>query len=65
MIASLDAYYVKQAQVRLPSKSLGIYAGQAIRVTDLITGNSYIWDKEWNFVELHPTLPFHLFKIDK
>ncbi len=65
MIASLDAYYIKQAQVRLPLESLGIHAGQPIRVTDLITGNSYIWDKEWNFVELHPTLPFHLFKIQK
>lgn len=65
MIASLDAYYAKQAQVRLPLHLLGIQNGQPIRVTDLITGNSYIWDKEWNFVELHPTLPFHLFKIQK
>jgi starch synthase (maltosyl-transferring) len=65
IIASLDAYYMKQAQVRLPLQSLGIHAGQSITVTDLITGNSYIWDKEWNFVELHPTLPFHLFKIQK
>jgi starch synthase (maltosyl-transferring) len=65
MIASLDAYYAKQAQVKLPFHLLGIQIGQPIRVTDLITGNSYIWDKEWNFVELHPTLPFHLFKIQK
>ncbi len=65
MIVSLDAYYMKQAQVRLPLQSLGIHAGQSITVIDLITGNSYIWDKEWNFVELHPTLPFHLFKIQK
>jgi starch synthase (maltosyl-transferring) len=65
MIASLDAYYMKQAQVRLPLQSLRIHAGQSITVTDLITGNSYIWDKEWNYVELHPTLPFHLFKIQK
>lgn len=65
MIASLDAYYSKQAWVKLPLQSLGIYNGQAITVLDLITGNSYIWDKEWNFVELHPALPFHLFKIIK
>ena len=58
MICSLDAYYAKQTMVKMPFN-------QPIRVTDLITGNSYIWDKEWNFVELHPTLPFHLFKIEK
>ncbi len=58
MICSLDAYYAKQTMVKIPFS-------QSIRVTDLITGNSYIWDKEWNFVELHPTLPFHLFRIDK
>jgi starch synthase (maltosyl-transferring) len=63
MIASLDAHYTKQALVRLPLKALGSKHKHGITVTDLITGNSYIWDKEWNFVELHPALPFHLFKI--
>jgi starch synthase (maltosyl-transferring) len=63
MISSLDAYYVKQAMVRLPLEALGTKHARGITVTDLITGNSYIWDKEWNFVELHPSLPFHLFKI--
>jgi starch synthase (maltosyl-transferring) len=49
----------------LPLKALGIQQGHSIKVIELITGNSYIWDKEWNFVELHPSLPFHLFKIIK
>jgi len=62
MIVSLDPYYPKQATVRLPLESIG---NQPVRVHDLITGNSYIWDKEWNFVELHPALPFHLFKIQR
>lgn len=62
MICNLDPYYPKQAMVRLPLEEIG---NQPVRVTDLITGNSYLWDKEWNFVELHPTLPFHLFKIDR
>jgi len=62
MIVNLDPYYPKQATVRLPLEYLG---NQPIRVHDLITGNSYIWDKEWNFVELHPALPFHLFKIQR
>ncbi|MEY2629149.1 MAG: Alpha,4-glucan:maltose-phosphate maltosyltransferase 1 [Bacteroidota bacterium] len=65
MICNLDPYYAKQAWVQLPLASLGIHAGQSVKVVDLITGNSYHWDKEWNFVELHPALPFHLFKIYK
>ena len=65
MIVNLDAYYAKQGNVKLPLKHLGIQNGQPIRVHDLITGNSYIWDNEWNYVELHPTLPFHLFRIEK
>jgi starch synthase (maltosyl-transferring) len=60
MIVSLDAYYSKQGMVKLPFQ---LNENQSIKVYDLITENSYIWDKEWNFVELHPTLPFHLFKI--
>ena len=62
MIVNLDPYYPRQATVRLPLESIG---NQPISVHDLITGNSYIWDKEWNFVELHPALPFHLFKIQR
>jgi starch synthase (maltosyl-transferring) len=62
MIVSLDPYYPRQATVRLPVEFIG---NQPVTVVDLITGNSYNWDKEWNFVELHPALPFHLFKIKK
>lgn len=62
MVVSLDPYYTRQATVRLPIESIG---NQPITVHDMITGNSYHWDKEWNFVELHPALPFHLFKIKR
>ncbi|MDI1256618.1 MAG: alpha-1,4-glucan--maltose-1-phosphate maltosyltransferase [Flavobacterium sp.] len=62
MVASLDAFNIKQGNIRIPIMALG---NQAIQVTDLITGNSYYWDKEWNYVELNPSLPFHLFKIQR
>ncbi|MFN3641244.1 MAG: alpha-1,4-glucan--maltose-1-phosphate maltosyltransferase, partial [Flavobacterium sp.] len=62
MICNLDPYYAKQGLVRLPLDKIG---NQPVRVTDLITGNSYWWDIEWNFVEVHPALPFHLFKIER
>ncbi|MGB3607402.1 alpha-1,4-glucan--maltose-1-phosphate maltosyltransferase [Psychroserpens sp.] len=65
IIISLDQYYAQQGSVQLPLEELGVHHGQQIRVEDLITGSSYNWHHEWNFVELHPTLPFHIFKINK
>ncbi|WP_047545924.1 alpha-1,4-glucan--maltose-1-phosphate maltosyltransferase [Psychroserpens sp. Hel_I_66] len=65
IIISLDQYYVQQGNVQLPLQKLGINRGQHVRVEDLVTGSSYNWYNEWNFVELHPTLPFHIFKINK
>ncbi len=62
MVVSLDAYNRTQAMVRLPMATLG---NRPIHVTDLITGNSYHWDKEYNYVELPSDLPFHLFKIQR
>ncbi|RNC87340.1 MAG: alpha-1,4-glucan--maltose-1-phosphate maltosyltransferase [Winogradskyella sp.] len=65
IIVSLDQYYLQQGTVQLPLADLGINAGHQVTVSDLITGSSYNWHDEWNFVELHPTLPFHIFKINK
>jgi len=62
MVVSLDAYNKSQAMVRLPMEHL---TGLPVHVIDLITGNSYFWNSEWNYVELSPDLPFHLLKIQK
>lgn len=63
MVVSLDPYYAQKGWIQLPLSDLGVREGHPVNVTDQITGSSYIWDKQWNFVELHPALPFHLFKI--
>jgi len=60
LIASLNDQHTTQSSVKLPNDLL---AKLPIKITDLITGNQYCWDKEWNFVELSPELPFHLFLI--
>ena len=65
IVVNLDHYNTQQANVQLPLHDLGIQEGHQVNVKDLITKNSYIWDKEWNFVELNPKLPFHIFKITK
>ena len=62
MVVNLDASNTQQGMVRLPIDKLGI---NPVHIVDLITGNSYLWDKEWNFVDISPDLPFHLFKIQQ
>ncbi len=62
MVVNLDSNNKSQAMIRIPMNNIG---NQPIHVTDLITGNTYFWDKEWNFIELTPELPFHLFKIQR
>lgn len=65
MVVNLDPHYAQNGWIQLPLEKMGITAGHKLRVRDVITDSSYLWDKEWNFVELHPALPFHLFKISK
>ena len=64
-VISLDAYHSQTGSVQLPLHEMGIHHGQKIEVFDLVTKNSYNWYNEWNYVQLHATLPFHIFKINK
>ncbi len=65
IIISLDPYYAQQGSLQLPLANLSLAHGGQIQVHDLITDSSYNWTSEWNFIELHPTLPFHIFKITR
>ncbi|AOW17315.1 alpha-1,4-glucan--maltose-1-phosphate maltosyltransferase [Polaribacter vadi] len=64
-VISLDAYHSQAGSVQLPLNELRVSHEYKIEVVDLITRNSYNWYNEWNYVELHTTLPFHIFKINK
>ncbi len=64
VVISLDDHYSQQGLVRLPLEDLGIYAGQEVKLKDSIPGIEYLWDREWNFVELHPNMPFHIFELN-
>ncbi len=65
IILNLDQHNAQQGMVQLPLDDLAIQHGHPIKVNDLITGSTYNWDKEWNFVELQASLPFHIFTINK
>ena len=65
IIISLDPYYPQSGNIQLPLADLGIHAGHAVTLKDLVTDSTYNWHAEWNYVELQPALPFHIFQIYK
>ena len=65
VVINLDPYYSQAGHVQLPLEALGIGTGHQVLMQDLITDNGYYWHEEWNYVELHPALPFHIFQIKK
>lgn len=62
---NLDPYNSQGGWVQVPLHKMGLSEGQPFRMHDLVTGNSYIWNQEWNFVEMNPFhVPYHIFLID-
>ena len=63
-IVNLDPYNKQHSWVRVPREKMGLKEGQPLRMMDLVTGSSYIWHDEWNYVELDPyQLPYHIFSV--
>jgi starch synthase (maltosyl-transferring) len=65
VVISLDNHHSRQGFVQLPLDELGIAAGHNLKLRDVVPDVEYTWDREWNFVELHPNMPFHIFEINK
>ncbi|MCE2612570.1 alpha-1,4-glucan--maltose-1-phosphate maltosyltransferase [Flavobacteriaceae bacterium D16] len=65
IVVNIDPYYTQTGFVQLPLEALGISGGDEVLMQDLVTDNGYYWRDEWNYVELHPALPFHIFQITK
>ncbi|WP_088340848.1 alpha-1,4-glucan--maltose-1-phosphate maltosyltransferase [Robiginitalea sediminis] len=62
VVVNLDAHNTHQGMVRLPWEAMGLETHR-VEVYDLMTQAHYHWHNEWNFVELDPGLPFHIFQI--
>lgn len=61
---NLDPFNMQAAHVKIPIAALGIPAGSSYLVKDLISGNRYQWQGEWNYVQLNPQeLPAHVFEV--
>lgn len=65
-IANFDTQYPQSGYVEVPKRLLGIEGRMVnLKVTDLLTGETYHWFNEWNYVELNPSKwPLHIFKVE-
>lgn len=64
-VVNLDPFNKQGGWVNIPRNLMGISGDTPMRMTDLVTGSSYIWNSDWNYVELDPyQVPYHIFSID-
>jgi starch synthase (maltosyl-transferring) len=63
---NLDPFNTHSANVKLPLERLGINPDEPYKVYDLLSGDSYEWQGEWNYVQLNPyKMPAHIFKVEQ
>ena len=65
VIISLDHHHAQRGTMQLPVHELGIGGHDQLKIRDILPDIEYTWNGEWNFVELHPNMPFHIFEIIK
>jgi starch synthase (maltosyl-transferring) len=65
-VVNFDTAYSQAGYIEEPKELLG-FEGRMVnlKVTDLLTGDTYHWFNEWNYVELNPgKWPIHIFKVE-
>jgi len=65
-IVNLDPEATQSGFVGLPLYDFGLDHENIFEVHDLLSGSTYQWKEEYNFVELNPgIIPAHIFKINR
>lgn len=65
VVVNLDYRWKQAGWVRVPLTDLGLPADLSYRVNDLLSGHTYHWQNEWNYVELEPSsVPAHILQLE-
>jgi starch synthase (maltosyl-transferring) len=65
VVVNLDFWNTHSASVRIPLEDIGLAADSSYKVHDLLSGDTYDWRGDWQYVELNPYLmPAHIFRIE-
>jgi starch synthase (maltosyl-transferring) len=64
-IVNLDPQQKQSGYVEIPKEALGLKGRWInLKVEELLTGETYHWFNDWNYVELRPEeYPMHVFKV--
>lgn len=65
-VVNLDPHHRQSGWIRIPLDVMDIPEHQTYLMHDLIGGGKYIWQGEWNYIELDPQiLPAHIMSVRK
>jgi starch synthase (maltosyl-transferring) len=63
---NLDVEQTHSASVRIPLEALNIDPSIPFTAKDMLSGDTYQWQGEWQYVELNPYLmPAHIFRLEQ
>jgi starch synthase (maltosyl-transferring) len=63
---NLDPFHKQACRIRVPLKTLGVETGRPYLVHELLSDDKYIWQEEWNQVELDPGfLPAQIYRVSR
>ena len=63
-IVNVDYANMQEGWVRVPLADWGLAPGTPLTLADVVTGETYTWTSEWNYVRLEPdTRPAHVLVI--
>ncbi|MEI6756213.1 MAG: alpha-1,4-glucan--maltose-1-phosphate maltosyltransferase [Chlorobium sp.] len=63
-VVNLDQTATQGGWLRFPLEMFGLSHQHPFSVEDLLTGTSYDWNGEWNYVEVNPrNMPAHIFRV--
>jgi starch synthase (maltosyl-transferring) len=63
-VVNLDPFRTQAGRLRLPLERLGIDPRQSYLAHDLLSDDKFIWQGEWNAIELDPgLLPAQIFRV--
>ena len=63
-VVNLDPVATHRGWLRFPLEQFGLSHLHPFKVEDLLNGNQYHWNGEWNFVEVNPrAMPAHIFRV--
>ncbi|MEJ7560322.1 MAG: alpha-1,4-glucan--maltose-1-phosphate maltosyltransferase [Pedobacter sp.] len=65
IVVNLDVFNSQSGHVRIPLERLNLPSLTNFKVTDLLSGETYEWNSDWNYVQLDPhRMPAHIFKVE-